>query len=76
MTFQVPDPDPYFRDNTAGTALSYIPEWAANQELKHLSDPVLRRLSLIRPGENLWQAMERMGDAFPEELKIHTLPIL
>ena len=72
VTFQVPDPDPYFRDNTAGTALSYIPEWAANQELKHLSDPVLRRLSLIRPGENLWQAMERMGDAFPEELKIHT----
>ena len=33
---------------------------------------VVRRLSLIRPGENVWQAEERLGEEFPEDLRIHT----
>ena len=26
----------------------------------------------MKPGENVWQAEERLGKDFPEELKIHT----
>ena len=73
VEFHVPDPKPYSDcDITAETALSNIPEVATNNEIRKLTKNVVRRLSLIRPGENVWQAEERLGENFPEELKIHT----
>ena len=71
--FRVPDPAQYAGiDITAGTALAGIPADAPNNEVRRLTAAVTRRLSLIRPGENVWQAEDRLGDAFPEELRIHT----
>lgn len=73
VTFHVPDPAQYAGcDISARTALADIPEDAPNQENRRLSADVIRRLSLIRPGENVWQAEERLGDDFPKELKIRT----
>lgn len=73
VVFRVPSPAPYKNcDISAGTALADIPEDAPNNEVRKLSREVVRRLSLIRPGENIWQAEERMGTDFPEELKIRT----
>ncbi len=73
VEFHVPDPEPYKEcDITARTALSNIPIWAPNSEKRELQEKVVRRLSYIQPGENVWQAEERLGVAFPEELKIHT----
>ena len=67
--FSVPDPQPYAGiNNTSGNALANIPEWATNNEVRRLSPKVLRRLQYIKPGENVWQAEERM----PPELRIHT----
>ena len=71
--FHVPDPAQYIgSDVTSRTALSNIPASASNNEIRNLTHNVVRRLSLIKPGENVWQAEERMGDEFPEELKIKT----
>ena len=73
IAFRVPSPEPYkMCDITAGTALSNIPTTATNNEVRKLSNTVLKRLSLIQPGDNIWQAEERLGDNFPKELKIHT----
>ena len=73
VTFHVPSPDPYKDcDVTAGTALANIPGWAKNNNIRLLQNKVIERLSYIRPGENIWQAEERLGDDFPSELKIHT----
>lgn len=73
VEFHVPDPAQYAHcDITARTALANIPSNAPNNEIRKLSKAVIRRLSLIRPGENVWQAADRMGADFPEELKIHT----
>lgn len=73
VEYHVPDPVIYKDwDISSGTALSDIPEDAPNNEIRKLTDNVVRRLSLIRPGENIWQAEERLGENFPEELKIHT----
>lgn len=73
VQFRVPDPTQYAHcDITAKTALSNIPKDAPNNEIRKLSPDVIRRLSLIRPGENVWQATERLGADFPEELKINT----
>jgi DNA (cytosine-5)-methyltransferase 1 len=52
--------------------LANIPADAPNNEARKLQKNVVRRLSLIRPGENIWQATERMGHDFPPELVIHT----
>ncbi len=71
--FKVPSPEMFKNtDISARTALANIPADATGNEKRKLSDTVLRRLSYILPGENVWQAEERLGDAFPEELKIHT----
>ncbi len=71
--FRVPAPAAYQGiDISARTALAGIPEDAPNNEVRKLADRVVRRLSLIQPGENVWQAEERLGDLFPEELKIRT----
>lgn len=71
--FHVPDPSQYASvDISARTALSNIPPNASNNEIRPLQQKVVRRLSLIQPGENVWQAEERLGDQFPEDLKIKT----
>lgn len=73
VKFHVPDPSVYAEcDITSKTALSNIPENAPNNELRKLTSKVVHRLSYIKPGENVWQAEERLGEHFPEELKIHT----
>ncbi len=73
VEFHVPDPQLYKDcDVSSRTALKDIPKTATNNEIRKLAANVKRRLSLIKPGENVWQAEERLGDAFPPELKIHT----
>lgn len=73
IEYKVPDPAMYKDvDISSGTALSNIPSDAPNHEIRKLTKNVVRRLSYILPGENIWQAEERLGDQFPEELKIHT----
>lgn len=73
IVFRVPSPKPYKHfDISAKTALANIPSNAPNNSIRKLSDNVIKRLSLINPGENIWQAEERLGNDFPQELKIHT----
>lgn len=73
VKYRVPDPAVYAKcDVTARTALSNIPKNAHNNEVRKLADKVVRRLSYINPGENVWQAEERLGEDFPSELRIHT----
>lgn len=73
VEFHVPDPAIYKDcDISSKTALSNIPADALNNEIRKLTKDVVRRLSLIRPGENIWQATDRLGDEFPDELKINT----
>lgn len=71
VQFHVPDPELYKNaDVSARTALSGIPDDAPNNEIRHLSDTVVRRLSYIKPGQNVWQA-EAEGN-MPPELCIQT----
>ncbi len=73
VDFKVPSPKPFAKcDISARTALANIPPSASNNESRRLSKDVVRRLSLIQPGENVWQAEARLGEDFPEELKIKT----
>lgn len=73
VEFHVPSPETYKDyDITSRTALANIPKDAPNNEVRKLTDKVVRRLSLINPGENIWQASERLGEKFPDELMIHT----
>ena len=73
VEYKIPDPAVYAHcDITSRSALANIPDDAPNNEMRKLSKTVLKRLSLINPGENVWQAEERLGDKFPDELKIHT----
>ena len=73
VEYKVPDPAQYADyDISAGTALDNIPSDAPNNEVRKLSDKVIRRLSYINPGENIWQAEARLGEEFPDELKINT----
>lgn len=68
IKFKVPSPEPYVAcDVSAGTALSNIPEDAPNNEVRKLQDKVRRRLSYIKPGQNIWQAQD-----LPHELEIKT----
>ena len=73
VDFRVPDPAEYAGcDVSARTALADIPIGAPNNEIRKLQEKVVKRLSLIRPGENVWQAEARLGDDFPDDLKIKT----
>ena len=73
VEFHVPDPKIYRNvDISAKKALSNIPNNAPNNEVRKLNEHVIRRLSLIKPGENVWQAEQRLGKKFPATLKIHT----
>ena len=68
IKFKVPSPEPYANiDVSAGTALANIPADAPNNEVRKLQDKVRRRLSYIKPGENVWQA-----ENLPPELEIKT----
>ena len=57
-------------DISSRTALEGITEEMPNSECRKLSDTVVRRLSYIKPGQNVWQA-EAEG-TLPEELRIKT----
>ncbi len=71
IVFHVPSPEPYKNvDIRSRTALAGIPDSAPNNEIRHLSEKVVRRLSYIKPGQNIWQA-EAEGRV-PEDLKIKT----
>ena len=73
VEYRVPDPKQYREcDITSGTALSGIPSDAPNNEVRKLTKNVVKRLSYILPGENVWQAEERLGEDFPLHLKINT----
>lgn len=73
VEFHVPSTAPYTNfDITSRTALSNIPSDAPNSDVRKLSNDVIRRLSLIRAGENIWQAEDRLGSDFPEALRIKT----
>ena len=73
VEYKIPDPAVYAHcDITARSALANIPNYAPNNEMRKLSKTVIKRLSLIKPGENVWQAEERLGEKFPDEFKIHT----
>lgn len=73
IKYRVPDPKIYKEyDISAKKALSNIPEDAPNNEIRKLNKRVIKRLSYIKPGENVWQAEERLGEDFPSELRIHT----
>lgn len=73
VEYNVPDPAQYAGcDISSRTALDNIPSDAPNNEMRKLSDKVVKRLSYIRPGENIWQAEARLGEDFPDDLKINT----
>ncbi len=71
VEFRVPSPV-LFKDCdiTSRTALAGITDDMPNSEIRTLSDTVVRRLSYIKPGQNVWQA-EAEG-TLPEELRIKT----
>ncbi len=71
VTFRVPDPAIYKdADVSSRTALAGITPDMPNSEVRKLSDTVVRRLSYIKPGQNVWQA-EAEGK-LPDELRIKT----
>ena len=73
IEYRIPSPTLYSEcDISARTALSGISDTSPNNDSRKLSPDVKRRLSYILPGENIWQAEERLGDSFPSDLKIHT----
>lgn len=66
-TFCVPSPAPYADvDVSARTALADIPTWASHNDLAPQTPLVTERLSLIKPGENVFTA------DLPEHLQIKT----
>lgn len=71
VEFKVPSPAMFMNcDITSRTALAGITLDMPNSEIRTLSDTVVRRLSYIKPGQNVWQA-EAEG-TLPEELRIKT----
>lgn len=71
VEFKVPSPAKFKDcDVSSRTALAGITEDMPNSETRKLSDTVIRRLSYIKPGQNVWQA-EAEG-VLPEELRIKT----
>jgi DNA (cytosine-5)-methyltransferase 1 len=73
VEYHVPDPAIYSDcDISSRSALENIPYTAKNNEVRKLTDKVINRLSYIKPGENVWQAEDRLGEKFPKELKINT----
>ena len=65
LEFKVPKPSGVIK--TCAEALKNIPSTALNQEPTRQSSTVVRRLSYIQPGENIWQAEDRL----PPELRLN-----
>ncbi len=71
VEFKVPSPEIYKDcDISSETALAGITPDMPNSEYRTLSETVIRRLSYIKPGQNVWQA-EAQGN-LPKELRIKT----
>lgn len=71
VEFKVPSPEVYKDcDISSKTALAGITPDMPNSEYRTLSETVIRRLSYIKPGQNVWQA-EAQGN-LPKELRIKT----
>lgn len=71
VEFRVPSPNMFNDcDISSRTALAGITSDMPNSEYRNLSESVIRRLSYIKPGQNVWQA-EAEGN-MPEELRIKT----
>ena len=69
IDFRVPSTIPYKNlDISSRTALASIPTTATQNEPRKLSEVVVRRLSYIKPGQNVWQAEA----VLPPELRIKT----
>lgn len=69
VEFEVPDPSEFAHiDNSAEAALRDIPLSAPNNQIRKMSDKIRERLSYIEPGQNIWQAEERI----PSHLRIKT----
>lgn len=67
IEFKVPNPADYAHiDISARSALQNIPENVTNNEVRPISAKIIKRLSYIKPGQNIWQA----DDVMPEDLKI------
>ncbi len=68
IKYKVPSPKEYEKcDISSKTALANIPDDAPNNEIRILQEKVKRRLSYIKPGQNVWQA-----ENLPPELMIKT----
>ena len=70
VEFKIPDPAMYAGDISAATAFATIKPGSPNSEVRKLNEKVVRRLSYIMPGENVWDAEE--AGRLPDELKIRT----
>lgn len=69
VEFKVPDPGEFAHiDNSAEAALKNISPSAPNHQVRKISDKIIERLSYIEPGQNIWQAEERI----PTHLRIKT----
>lgn len=69
IDFKVPSPEMFIKDDiSAKHALENIPDEATHNEVRKLSKAVIERLSYIEPGQNVWQAEQKL----PEHLKIKT----
>ena len=70
VEFKIPDPAMYAGDISVATAFASIKPGSPNSEVRKLNEKVVRRLSYIMPGENVWDAEE--AGRLPDELKIRT----
>lgn len=69
VEFRVPSPEPYKNiDVSVKTALSNIPEWASNNEVKKLTAQVIGKLEHTLEGQNIWRAMKNPD--FPDQYRI------
>lgn len=60
-------PKPSGKIKTCAEALRDLPAHLANQEATRQSETVVKCLSYIKPGENIWQAEDRL----PPELRLN-----
>ena len=58
VEFKIPDPAMYAGDISAAAAFASIKPGSPNSEVRKLNEKVVRRLSYIMPGENVWDAEE------------------
>ena len=57
LEYKIPSPEIYSDiDNSAGSALAFIPPNAPNHEIVYPNATVKERLAHIKPGQNIWEA--------------------